>query len=31
MTVTLSLLARWLGMNEKSATYLLKTKSPIRR
>jgi hypothetical protein len=31
MTVTLSLLARWLGMNEKSATYLLKSKSPKRR
>lgn len=30
MTVTLSLLARWLGMNEKSATYLLKSKSPKR-
>ena len=31
MTVTLSLLARWLGINEKTATYLLKSKSPKRR
>ena len=31
MTITLSLLARWLGMNEKSATYLLKSKFPKRR
>jgi REP element-mobilizing transposase RayT len=31
MTVTLALLARWLGVSEKSATYLLKSKTRERR